>query len=135
MKYSSEKGETLEVELTPVEAISARERRLAPDAAKKGRRRPSAIDSEGLALAQTNELSPGLQVMIDEHLQRIAAQDLSPTEVHTIITALLVAGAGHLLPRIVSALEARGHHRIAQAFRQHIHPTTLTHKLPPTTTT
>jgi hypothetical protein len=136
MKYNSEKGESLEVELTPAEAISARERRLAPDAARKGRRRPLAIDSEDLALPQTNErLSRGLQAMIDEHLQRIAAQDLSPTEVHVIITALLAAGAGHLLPRIVSALEARGHHKIAQAFRQYIHLTTHTRKLPPTTTT
>jgi hypothetical protein len=66
---------------------------------------------------------PELQGAI-EHFRQIGALNLSPTEVHALVAAIVAvlqaAGAGHLLPKIALALEMRGLYNIAEAVRKHI---------------
>jgi hypothetical protein len=112
--YKSGKGETLEVELTPAEAISARQQLVVREETKKVR--DESTDA-------TIPAPPELQGAI-EHFRQIGALNLSPTEVHALVAAIVAvlqaAGAGHLLPKIALALEMRGLYNIAEAVRKHI---------------
>jgi hypothetical protein len=127
VKYKSEKGETLEAELTPAEAISAREHLPAKDF-KKVRRKP---------MQRILRSAPEFQMAV-ERFQQVDTQNMSPTEVHAIVDVIVAvlkaAGAGYLLSEIASELDVRGVHNIAFAVRQHIRPPSGTHEPPLTTT-
>lgn len=127
VKYKTAKGETLEVELTPAEAIGALEQ-LPTDDIKKVRREPT---------QRILRSAPEVQRTIKQ-LEQIGAQNLSPTELHAVVDVIVAvleaAGAGYLLPQIASELEMRGFHNIAHSVRQHIHSSRGTHEPPRTTT-
>jgi hypothetical protein len=127
VKYKSAKGETLEVELTPAEAIGVREQ-LPADDIKKARRKPT---------QRIPRSAPKIQRAIKQ-LEQVGAQNLSPTEIHAVVNVIVAvleaAGAGYLLPQIALELEMRGFQSIAHAVRQHIHSSDGTHEPPLTTT-
>ncbi len=127
MKYNPTKGEALEVELTFAETIHAREQ-LHTDDIKKTRRKP---------MQRIQRSAPEIQKTI-EQLEQVGAQNLSPTEIHAVVNAIVsvlkATGAGYLLPQIASELEMHGFHSIAHTLRQHIRSSRGTQEPPLTTT-
>jgi hypothetical protein len=127
MNYNPTKGETLEVELTFAEMSHAREQ-LHADDIKKTRRKPT---------QRIQRSAPEIQKTI-EQLGQVGAQNLSSTEIHAVVNALVsvlkATGAGYLLPQIASELEMHGFDSIAHTLRQHIHSSSGTQEPPLTTT-
>ena len=123
VKYKSEKGETLDVELTPTEAISARKQPPAEEIK----------EAHSETELQILRSAPVVQRAI-ARLAQIDEQNLPPTGVlavvDVIVAALQAAGAGYFLSEIVSELEMRGFHNIANAMRQHIRRPSGTHEPP-----
>jgi hypothetical protein len=111
LKYEPAEGEALEVELTPAEVIGARAQPPADDV-KKARREP---------IKRIPHSAPEIQGAIKQ-LEKVDAQNLSPTEVHAVVDVIVAVleatGAGHHLPQIALELEMRGFHSIAHALRQ-----------------
>jgi hypothetical protein len=126
VKHTSANGETLEAELTPVEALSARAQLSAPEA-----------KADEVPMKRILSTPREVQVAI-ERLHQAGISNLSTTEaqavVDVVVAVLLASGAGHLLPEIASDLEIKGLHNFADAVRQHIRPSGSTHEPPLTTT-
>lgn len=116
VKYAKSNGETLEAELTPLQAIAAQEQAEAQEVnvtrVKDAKQRIEFSD-------------PEVQGAI-KRLEQIGTQNPSVTDIQTvvdvIVAVLKAAGAGHLLPEIASQLSMNGLYTIADAVRQHIHP-------------
>lgn len=124
VQHKTERGETLDVELTPQEAKSARKQLRAKGGTKKIRRTTT-----------TATLSDEQVEDAIAHMRRMWESSPSPAEAHPVVEAIVAVlkatGAGSLLPKIASELEIRGLHEIAHAVRQHIRPTSGTHESPP----
>lgn len=138
VKHTTAKGETLEAELTPPEAVKVLE---AVGTAKAGEHQARAEGFEA-----TRDEQNGLPTMFDapevrgaiEHLQRAATANFSPSAINTIVEIVVAvlqgAGVGGLLPEIASELERRGLSNFAEAVRRHIPAPGETHEPPLTTT-
>jgi hypothetical protein len=113
VKHTSPKGETIEAELTPAQAVQAFERSVAQPT------KVAEIEAtERRALAR-----PDVMVAI-EKLRDAGSANLSPVQIESlvdiIVTALQLAGAEYTLPSIASHLEMHGMHEFAEAVRRHI---------------
>ncbi|WP_156898506.1 hypothetical protein [Bradyrhizobium erythrophlei] len=113
VKYTSPKGEVIEAELTPAQAVQAvemsatRPTKLAEIEAKQRR-----------ALAR-----PDVMAAL-EKLRDAGNANLSPVQIESlidiIVAALELAGAEYALPSIAAHLEMHGMHEFAKAVRKHI---------------
>lgn len=113
VKHTSAKGEILEAELTPTQAVQAYEMSVVHPT------KVAAIEAtERRALGR-----PDVMVAI-EKLRDAGNANLSPIQIESlvdiIVTALQMAGAEYALPSIASHLEMHGMHEFAEAVRKHI---------------
>jgi hypothetical protein len=137
VKHTTAKGETLEAELTPHEAVNVIKAVEAAKAVEQQARTEvvDAIRDEriGRMMLEAPEVRGAI-----ERLQQAGSANLSATEIQIIVdvvvAVLQAANAGDLLPEIASELEMRGLFNIAAAVREHIRPSGGTHEPPLTTT-
>ena len=126
VKHTSAKGEILEAELTPAQAVQAFER-----SAVQPKKAVEIESTESRALAR-----PDVVAAI-EKLRDAGNANLSPIQIESlveiIVTALQLAGAEYALPSIASHLEMHGMHDFAEAVRKHIKGPGATATLPVTT--
>jgi hypothetical protein len=113
VKHTSPKGEILEAELTPAQAVQAYEMSVV---------QPTKV-AEIEATERRSLARPDVIVAI-EKLRDAGNANLSPIQIESlvdiIVTALQLAGAKYTLPSIASHLEMHGMHEFAEAVRKHI---------------
>jgi hypothetical protein len=127
IQHTARNGETLEVELTPIEAIEA--------AAQQDQAKEQATTLRDEHVLRRQLSAPEIRGAV-ARLQQADTQNLSSTETQSIVdivvAVLQAAGAGHLLENLASELEMHGMLTFAEAVRQHIGPSRT--QEPPLTT-
>jgi hypothetical protein len=127
VKHTTAKGEAFEVELTPIEAIQAREKALAElDSVSRDVNAPS--DRLAVPVVQT-----ALQRLIHAETEGLSSQELEAI-VETMVKVLLTAGLSPFLDQIASDLDHRGLHKLASSVRQQIRTSHGKHEPPLSTT-
>lgn len=114
VKYTKANGETLEAEITPIEAIAIKEATASPEAG------PKLVANE---IPRALTARPDVEFAV-ERLRQAGSENLSQSQIEAIVeiivSTLKTSGASHTLPDIASQLEMHGLYNFAHAIRQHI---------------
>ncbi|MTV16752.1 MULTISPECIES: hypothetical protein [Bradyrhizobium] len=119
VKHIKANGETLEAEITPIEAVAIKEATASPEAG------PKLVQNDyPRALAAR----PDVEFAV-EQLRQAGSENLSQSQIEAIVeiivSTLKTSGASRILPEIASQLEIHGLYDFARAVRRHISGRTL----------